>query len=67
MASAMSEAWRRWAADNKPQNEEAFYKCFQDAWAMATTEHLARINRLEDKIRFMDEALNGRMVYKSGA
>jgi hypothetical protein len=34
----MNEAWRRWAADNKPQNEEAFYRCFQDAWAMATAE-----------------------------
>ena len=50
----LNEAWRRWAADNKPQNEEAFYKCFTDAWAMAATEYLARFEKMLPKRRMKE-------------
>lgn len=73
--SPMIAEWRVWSEKNKPQNEDAFFRCFCDAWGMAVDATVpdlerdlnvmqAKNKRLEDEVRFLDEVLNGRMIVK---
>jgi hypothetical protein len=41
------EAWREWAAKHRPQNEEAFWICFTDAWRVCEDEHKQTIELLK--------------------
>ena len=46
------EAWREWAAKHRPQNEEAFWTCFSDAWKACEDEHKQTIELLKQEVNW---------------
>jgi len=47
----MIPSWHDWCRKHRPQNEEAFFICWSDAWNKAEEEHQAVIAELEREIR----------------
>jgi hypothetical protein len=41
------EAWKVWVEKHRPQNEEAFWICFTDAWRVCEDEHKQTIELLK--------------------
>jgi hypothetical protein len=49
------EAWKVWVEKHRPQNEEAFWICFTDAWRVCEDEHNQPLSCLRQR-------LTGRLV-----
>jgi len=47
----MIPSWHDWCRKYRPQNEEAFFICWSDAWECADAVHQAVIAELEREIR----------------
>lgn len=46
------EAWKTWVEKHRPQNEEAFWICFTDAWRACEDEHQSTIEVLKAEVNW---------------
>lgn len=50
----LQEAWRKWADENRPQNEEAFWICWNAAWKAAEAEYKDQIKILKEEVAWAE-------------
>ena len=51
---SLKEEWRKWADENRPQNEEAFWICWNAAWEAAGKEYRDHIKILKEEVAFAE-------------
>jgi len=50
----LQEEWRKWAEENRPQNEEAFWICWNAAWEAAGKEYRDQIQVLKAEVAWAE-------------
>ena len=54
LCMSLKEEWRKWADENRPQNEEAFWICWNAAWEAAGKEYRDYIKLLKEEVGFAE-------------